>query len=196
MPPQAALFIVSKIAQQAEMEKIALSDIERNMLLFSETSPTLSNIAEVNEVFDRDYNRGDYEKKIGSLIRHVRLAAAQDPDANWAWKQAVDKLRGEDYYLLVMLNESGVDERPRADLIWLIGTALIIVSVIVSVLFFSHASDAARGIFSLRCLRADSNRFAVHRPDYWGGLPEVEEDGGLGNCDPMPVEDPLWPFEF
>jgi hypothetical protein len=66
-------------------------------------------------------------------------AAAQDPDPNWAWKQAVDKLRGEDYYLLVMLNESGVDERPRADLIWLIGTALIIVSVIVSVaLFFAR----------------------------------------------------------
>lgn len=48
-------------------------------------------------------------------------------------------MRGEDYYLLVMLNEGGFDERPRGDLIRLIGTALIIVIVIVSIaLFFAR----------------------------------------------------------
>ena len=62
-----------------------MCEVERNMLLFSETSPTLPNVAELNEAFERGYDRLDYEKKIGSLIRPVRSAVLKDPYAKRAW---------------------------------------------------------------------------------------------------------------
>jgi len=38
------------------------------MLYFSETAWTRSDIEEVNDAFDREYNQPDYEQKIGRLI--------------------------------------------------------------------------------------------------------------------------------
>jgi hypothetical protein len=136
MPPQAAQFIFDKIAEQAARENIALSEVERNMLLFSETSPTLPNISEVNEAFERDYDRLQYEEKIANLIRHIRSALLKGSDANKAWKQAISSLQGEDYYILVMLNDTRHNERPRGDLVRLIGTALPIVAILLGIALF------------------------------------------------------------
>ena len=132
----AAQFIVDKIVEQAEAESISLSEVERKMLLFSESSPTLSDIAEVNEVFDRDYDRPEYEKKITGLIRNIQPAVRENSDATRMWNEAIKSLRGEDYYFMVMLNEAGTRGRPRGDLIRLIVTAVIIVCVMLAIAFF------------------------------------------------------------
>jgi hypothetical protein len=50
MPPAAVLFIANKIIEQAAREGVALSEVERKMLLFSESSPTFR---QMNEIFDR-----------------------------------------------------------------------------------------------------------------------------------------------
>jgi len=136
MPPASALFIADKIIEQAAREGVALSEVERKILLFSESSPTLPDIRQVNEIFDRDYDSAQYEATIVSLIRHVKLSFWQNPDAGHAWNEAAKQLRGEDYYFMMMLNEAGSGERPPGDLIRLIGTAVAIVAVVVAIVFW------------------------------------------------------------
>lgn len=136
MPPAAAMFIADKIVEQAAQEGITLSEVERKMLLFSESSPTFPDVIEVNKIFDRDYDSNEYEAKVVGLIRHVKSSFRQNPDAVRIWNEAVKSLRGEDYYFMVLLNEAGCGERAPGDMIRLIGTAVAIVAVLVAIVFW------------------------------------------------------------
>jgi len=105
---QAALeFLVSRIAAEARREKVPLSDVERDMLYFSETHWTLPNI-EVNEQFDAEYDQDEYEEKIARLIRNARdHARKENPVEFEGWSNAVKALKHEDRYLLVMVASAG-----------------------------------------------------------------------------------------
>ena len=56
-------FLVSAITAEAELQGMPLLPVERKMLWFSETVPTLPDIMHVNDVFDREYDQTEYEKK-------------------------------------------------------------------------------------------------------------------------------------
>ena len=139
MPPRAAQFLVEKIVSEASIAGVPLSDNERKMLLFSEISPTLPDMVEVNEVFDRDYDRAEYESKISKLICHLRKREHKLNEANRRWNEAVESLRGSDYYLLVMIDQASPRERRWVDLIRLVITALLIVGVFVTIVWFATA---------------------------------------------------------
>ena len=49
--------------------KFALSDVERQMLYFSESPRMSAKMIEVAETFERDYDDADYERKIVDLLR-------------------------------------------------------------------------------------------------------------------------------
>lgn len=136
MPPRTARLIAERIASQAVQEGSPLSVVECKMLLFSETSPTFPDILEVNEIFDRDYDRNEYETKISNLIGHLRSSDRMNPDANPTWTEAVRSLRGQDYYFMVMLDKAGGRERPRGDFVRLIATAVAIVAVALAIAYF------------------------------------------------------------
>lgn len=126
-------FLISQIVEEAKRERVELSETERKMLYFSETD-SLPDIAEVNEAFDRDHDRAEYEKKIVHLIRNLR-ARFKAPEAD-AWNHAVGSLRTGDHYLLVMIDEACGRERPQGDLAKLIGTAVAIVAILLGLLYF------------------------------------------------------------
>ncbi len=65
---QAKEFLISEIIAEAQRENVALSDVERKMLYFTETGWTLPDIMKVNEDFDREYNQDEYERKIANLL--------------------------------------------------------------------------------------------------------------------------------
>jgi len=44
-------------------------------------------------------------------------------------------LQGQDYYFMVMLNDTGPQERPPGDLVKLAATAVAIVAVLVAIVF-------------------------------------------------------------
>jgi len=127
-------FLATKIIEQARRDGVPLSDVECNMLCFSESSSTLPGTAELNDQFERNYDQAEYEKKVSGLIRKVRAAERHDRLATQAWNDAVRSLRAEDYYLLVMIDQDYKRERPRGDLIKLIATAILIVSIAVSLM--------------------------------------------------------------
>jgi hypothetical protein len=61
---EAKEFLISRIVEEAKHENVALSEVERKMLYFSETDWTLPDIMEVNEQFDRECNQDEYEKRL------------------------------------------------------------------------------------------------------------------------------------
>lgn len=136
MLPAAALFIADKIIEQAAKENITMSDVERKMLLFSESSPVLPEVARANEIFGREYDSANYEAKVVGLIKHIRSSLRGNVDAVRAWNEAVNRLQGEDYYFMVMLNDAGSRVRPPGDLVKLIMTAIAVVTVVVAIIFW------------------------------------------------------------
>jgi hypothetical protein len=68
---EAKQFLVGKIVEEASLEGVSLSDVERKMLYFTETAWTLPDIMEVNDEFDRYYDQNEYEKKISRLIKNA-----------------------------------------------------------------------------------------------------------------------------
>ena len=70
-------FLIGRIITQAQLERVSLTDVERKMLYFSESGWTLPDIDQISDVFDRDYDQGQYERKIGTLIRNFCAKTAK-----------------------------------------------------------------------------------------------------------------------
>lgn len=104
---QAKEFVVSQVVEQAQRENVPLSEVERKMLYFTETEETLPDIWEVNAQFENECDDAEYEKKIASLLRKAyQRIRKESPEGERRWKQAIADLRKEDYYLLVMVDQS------------------------------------------------------------------------------------------
>src|SRR5580704_11533994 len=97
-------FLISKVIEQAESEHVQLSDVEKKMLYFTEVHPSLPDIYEINAEFERDYNSDEYEAKIAGLLRNARRRDGESsPSQELEWKDALDALKKEDHYILVLL---------------------------------------------------------------------------------------------
>jgi len=135
-------FIASRIADEAQRDSVALSEVERKMLYFSETAWTLPDILDINDEFDRDYDQGTYEKKISRLIKKaVSRARNQQPEEFEAWTEAAQRLSKEDRYPLVMVEQAhlGPAFRPSRrpwDLWKLWGTGIAIVGLFGGLVWF------------------------------------------------------------
>jgi len=85
---EAKEFLISKIVEEAQRENISLSEVERNMLYFTESGWTLPDIVQVSEEFDREYDQAKYERKIAKLVtkadRRIRKGSREDYDKWWA----------------------------------------------------------------------------------------------------------------
>jgi hypothetical protein len=58
---------------------------------------------EISQEFDQTYNQDEYERKIGQIIRRIHDQPDNNRDDD-RWKEAVQRLRDEDHYLLVLIN--------------------------------------------------------------------------------------------
>jgi hypothetical protein len=97
-------FLISKVLQEAESSHVQLSEVERKMLYFTEVHPSLPDILEVNAEFERDYDADEYENKIAQLLKGARAQDRQtSPIREQEWKDALDALKKEDHYILVMV---------------------------------------------------------------------------------------------
>ncbi len=111
-------YLVAQIVMEAERKGVFLSETERKMMYFTETAWTLPDIWDVNEVFQRDYDQPSYEAKIQGLARDARAYVDRMNQSSVdIWKEAVQTLRREDHYLLVLLEE------PKAPRVCLLGIA-------------------------------------------------------------------------
>jgi hypothetical protein len=147
-------FLVSRIASEAELEGMPLSETERKELYFSESAWTLPDMERVNEEFERSYDQDDYERKIAALIRNARKRdGLTSPEDKKLWSEAIQFLRQEDHYILVMIRQAGISTRPPGDLVRLLATGFGLVGLVLClalVLNYFHvdASKAAFGFYA------------------------------------------------
>lgn len=135
-------YLIRRILEQADRDGVPPSDLERKMLYFSETGWTLPNMMTVNGEFDEHYDQGEYERKIGQIIQRLR----DQPDNNRdEWDEAVQRLRDEDHYLLVLIDGASISsvKRSRGDIARLIlaGTVVVAVFLPVASFVYSHVAN-------------------------------------------------------
>jgi len=104
---QAKEYLIAQIVQEAQLENVALSEIERKMLHFTETVETLPDIYEVNDQFEQEYDSAKYEAKISSLLKNAQKRVREESsDGALQWRRAEKDLRREDHYLCVMIDQT------------------------------------------------------------------------------------------
>lgn len=115
-------FLISRVIEESELEHIALSEVERKMLHFTEVHPSLPDIYDVNAEFERNYDSDEYETKIAGLLKNARDRDRKpSPGREQDWKDAIDALRKEDDYILVMTDQAfgpSSSETVRRQKIW------------------------------------------------------------------------------
>ncbi|HWF67737.1 MAG TPA: hypothetical protein VN670_10540 [Acidobacteriaceae bacterium] len=135
-------YLVRRILAQAKRDGVPLSDVERDMLYFSETDWTLPNMMAVSQNFDQNYDQDEYESKIGKIISRIR----NQPDGNLddSWNEAVHRLRDEDHYLLVLIDGASSSSRRSAkstrwDILKGILASVVIIAIYIPVAFFVYS---------------------------------------------------------
>jgi hypothetical protein len=117
------------------------------MLYFTDVHPSLPGIYETYAEFERDYDSNEYEVKIASLLKNARdRDRNESPSREQGWKDALDALRKEDHYILVMVGQafgsiSGTrkSSRLRDLLIYVaIGVGLVLILFLVSMWRTGH----------------------------------------------------------
>lgn len=100
-------FLISKVIEEASLENVPLSEIEKKMLQFTETEPSIPDIYEVNTQFEREYDNNEYEAKVTALLKNARERDRKaSPLSEQQWVDALESLKGEDHYLLVMVGQA------------------------------------------------------------------------------------------
>lgn len=96
-------FLVEQIKRQAAYEGVSLSNLEIEMLYFTERGGLSEKMQETVEEFDQSYNTPEYEKKISRLMKHAYAQLKKnDPVAKLMWDDAIRVLKKGDHYILVM----------------------------------------------------------------------------------------------
>jgi hypothetical protein len=107
----AKTFIAERIGAQAKREGVALDELERKSLYFSEVDEAPPDALEVAREFDSQHDSAEYEEKIAGLAERAYAADASDAsDAQMhqRWINAIARIDREDHYILVMLGQAGL----------------------------------------------------------------------------------------
>ncbi len=100
-------FLMAKLLEQATREGESISDIEKRMFLFSETSQTPPDF-DASDKFDAEYDADAYETKTGRLLKHAYDADKKTAERKADWKKHLNALAEEDFYGLVMVDQAGI----------------------------------------------------------------------------------------
>jgi hypothetical protein len=111
-PASAKQFLIARVVEEATVEHVSLSDVEKKMLHFTEVHPSLPDIYKVNAQFERDCDTDEYEAKISDLLKNARDRDNRaSPTLEQQWKDSIDALKDEDHYILVLLYRAFLGDR-------------------------------------------------------------------------------------
>lgn len=131
---EAKEFLASRIVEQARLENVEFSELERKMLFYSEAHPSLPDMETVLVEFDQNYNMMPYEKLVSSMICNAFRLDRKDPALSQQWQDARKTLRWEDHYINVMLKRGlAAATRTRDLLIYVAVGVLAVLAIVVFV---------------------------------------------------------------
>lgn len=96
-------FLVAQTSEQAALDGVPLSDLEKRMMYFTESGYVPEDPIKLNDEFEAEYDTVAYEAKISRLLHHAYHRLRKENDsARQNWDLAIRCLRRGDHYLLVM----------------------------------------------------------------------------------------------
>jgi hypothetical protein len=118
-------FLVQQTAQQAALENVPLSDLEKRMMYFTESGECPEDPIELNDAFEAEYETSHYEARILKLMSHAysRLKKENAEEA-CKWDESVTLLAKGDHYLSVLVGSAHASGHRSLGLPTLLGTAL------------------------------------------------------------------------
>jgi len=137
-------FLVQQVAEQAALEKVSVSDLEKRMMFFTETdSASCENPIDLNTEFEEQYDTKEYELKISGLLHSAHKRVKREDAANLrSWEEAVRTLRKGDHYILVLLDVNSELARPVlriwVTLAWGVGLSIAIVILLMLAIVLDH----------------------------------------------------------
>jgi hypothetical protein len=126
-------FLVQQTGEQAAIENVPLSDLEKRMMYFTETGECPEGPLALNDAFEAAYDTAEYEAKISKLMQHAyQRIRKENLETADKWKEAVKQLSKGDHYLSILAGanypKEGPQERPPYDSLKLLGTAILVAS--------------------------------------------------------------------
>ena len=124
---QAKDFLVQQTTEQAALEDVPLSELEKRMMYFTESDDSCENPVELNEEFEAKYDTTEYEAKISRLLHRAReRLKEEDPERARNWDQSIRTLRKGDHYILVLWDVEPPSEHPIRDSLKPAGLGMLI----------------------------------------------------------------------
>jgi hypothetical protein len=129
-------FLVAQTAEQAALEGVPLSDLEKRMMYFTETGECPEDPIALNDAFEADYDTPAYEKKISLLMaRAYRRIKRESPEKLRLWNDAFRVLSRSDHYILLFWRQNTSRKSPRLWPTYVLG-ALAVAGLYSLVYFF------------------------------------------------------------
>jgi hypothetical protein len=96
-------FLVQQTAEQAQLEGLPFSDLERRMMYFTEIEEMSEDPIKLNEEIEAEYDSDEYEAKISKLLHHAYARIKRENlEAARQWSEAMLELGKGDDYILVL----------------------------------------------------------------------------------------------
>ena len=110
-------FLAGQAAQQAVLDGVPFSALEKRMLYFTESDPSsCSDPVGLNDEFEEKYDMAEYEAKMSQLLhRAYKRLKVENPGEKLQWDQAISMLKKGDHYVLVLWRQPSLVGVPKDD---------------------------------------------------------------------------------
>lgn len=133
-PKTAADFLAEEVVEQASLEGVSLSELEKRMM-YSSGGGILNR--ELMEEFAAQHSLIVYEAKISTLLHHAYERLRKDEPEKTAWEHAIKALQNEDHYLSELWDILPASESSkRVSIVGVVIGVLIAVGLAIGVTFW------------------------------------------------------------
>jgi len=101
---EAREFLMTRLTEQAMLERTPLSDVERRILTFSESDPEADFAA--LDAFNENHNTEEFETRVIQLVRRA-YRFDSNRGGTEGWKEALRVLKRADFYLIGIIERKG-----------------------------------------------------------------------------------------
>jgi len=136
-PQQAKDYLASQVMEQAQLEGVPFSDLERRMLYITEPPEVVEDFVALNEEFDKLYSTEEYEAKVTRLLENAYARLSNGGSSGSLQRDAaVRALKNGDHYLVVLLDQVPA-QRPPHDWVKLLLSGALLVAILGVAIFFA-----------------------------------------------------------
>ena len=121
-------FLVAQTAEQAALDGVSLSDLEKRMMYFTEGPDAVEDPISLNEEFEKQYDTAEYEDKLTKLLANAyKRLKAESPALVIRWDEAMKVLWAGDHYLLVLCRRVPLRRIPLRSLLTLAARLAVLI---------------------------------------------------------------------